>query len=70
MDSYINVSVAPKAQDARRTEAIKLYGLDAFEGMRRAGALTARCLDGVSDLVCDGTAGLAPVSPDTQAVAV
>lgn len=56
MDSYINVPVAPKAQDARRTEAIKLYGLDAFEGMRRAGALTARCLDGVSDLVRDGTA--------------
>lgn len=56
MDSYIDVPVAPKAQDARRTEAIKLYGLDAFEGMRRAGALTARCLDGVSDLVRDGTA--------------
>lgn len=56
MDSYINVPVAPKAQDARRTESIKLYGPDAFEGMRRAGALTARCLDGVSDLVRDGTA--------------
>ena len=56
MDSYINVPVAPKAQDARRTESIKLYGSDAFEGMRRAGALTARCLDGVSDLILDGTA--------------
>lgn len=56
MDSYINVPVAPKAQDARRTEAIKLYGRDAFEGMRRAGALTARCLDGVCDLVRDGIA--------------
>ena len=56
MDNYINVPVASKAQDARRTEAIKLYGLDAFEGMRRAGALTARCLDGVSDLVRAGTA--------------
>ncbi|WP_323768820.1 MULTISPECIES: type I methionyl aminopeptidase [Roseobacteraceae] len=56
MDSYINVPVAPKAHPARRTEAIKLYGPDAFEGMRRAGTLTAKCLDGVSDLVRDGTA--------------
>ncbi len=56
MDSYINVPVAPKAQDARRTESIKLYGPDAFVGMRRAGALTAKCLDGVSDLVRNGTA--------------
>lgn len=56
MNGYINLSVAPKAADARRTAAIKLYGPDAFEGMRRAGALTARCLDGVADLVRDGTA--------------
>jgi methionyl aminopeptidase len=56
MDSYINAPVAPKAQNARRTESIKLYGPDAFEGMRRAGALTARCLDGVSDFVRSGTA--------------
>lgn len=55
MDSYIDVPVAPPAIDARRTESIKLYGRDAFEGMRRAGALTATCLDGVSDLVRDGT---------------
>jgi methionyl aminopeptidase len=54
MDSYINVPVAAKAQDARRTKSIKLYGADAFEGMRRAGALTARCLDGVSDFIRDG----------------
>ncbi len=55
MDRYIDVPVAPPAQDARRTDSIKLYGPDAFEGMRRAGALTASCLDGVSDLICHGT---------------
>ncbi|PVH27625.1 type I methionyl aminopeptidase [Pararhodobacter oceanensis] len=56
MGGYINVPRAPRAEDARRTESIKLYGPDAFEGMRRAGALTARCLDGVSDLIRHGTA--------------
>ena len=55
MDSYINVPVAPLARDARRTESIKLYGPDAFEGMRRAGALTATCLDDVTDLISDAT---------------
>ncbi|WP_121632699.1 type I methionyl aminopeptidase [Tropicibacter alexandrii] len=54
MNSYVNVPVAPAAKDARRTERIKLYGPDAFEGMRRAGALTAACLDGVADLVRPG----------------
>jgi len=53
--TYINVPVAPPAQSARRTERIKLYGLDAFAGMRRAGALTARCLDEIAALVRDGT---------------
>lgn len=55
MNTYIDVPVAPKPQNARRTEAIKLYGPDAFEGLRRAGALTAKCLDGIVDLVRDGT---------------
>ena len=55
MDSYINVPVAPLAREARRTESIKLYGPDAFEGMRRAGALSATCLDGVTDLISDAT---------------
>lgn len=55
MDSYINVPVAPAAKRARRTESIKLYGPDAFEGMRRAGTLTAACLDGVADLIGHGT---------------
>jgi methionyl aminopeptidase len=54
MDSYINVPVAPAAKDARRPESIKLYGPDAFEGMHRAGALTAACLDGVTDLIRHG----------------
>ncbi|WP_417271701.1 type I methionyl aminopeptidase [Celeribacter sp.] len=56
MNTYIHVPVASKAQSARRTEAIKLYGPDAFEGMRRAGALTAKCLDGIAGLVRDGAA--------------
>ncbi|MBD3624413.1 MAG: type I methionyl aminopeptidase [Rhodobacteraceae bacterium] len=56
MGNYVDVPVAPKAQSARRTEAIKLYGPDAFEGMRSAGSLTAKCLDGVADLVRDRTA--------------
>ncbi|MBW4976150.1 type I methionyl aminopeptidase [Roseovarius mucosus] len=51
----MNVPVAPPAQSARRTERIKLYGPDAFAGMRRAGALTARCLDEIAALVRDGT---------------
>ncbi|MEX3011122.1 type I methionyl aminopeptidase [Hoeflea sp. TYP-13] len=51
MDNYIAVPVAPPAKDARRTESIKLYGPDAFEGMRRAGRLTATCLDGVAELI-------------------
>lgn len=55
MTSYISVPIAPSALQAQRTEAIKLYGMDAFEGMRRAGRLTAVCLDGVADLIHEGT---------------
>ncbi|KIN70174.1 Methionine aminopeptidase [Sulfitobacter noctilucicola] len=51
MNSYINVPLAPAAKNARRSASIKLYGPDAFEGMRRAGSLTAACLDGVADLI-------------------
>jgi methionyl aminopeptidase len=54
LGSYIDVPVAPPAHTARRTDSIKLYGLDAFEGMRRVGAMTARCLDGVADLIREG----------------
>ncbi len=49
--SYIDVPVAPAIGKASRTEAIKLYGPDAFEGMRRAGQLTAECLDGVAAII-------------------
>lgn len=55
MRTYINVPVAPPAHSARRTERIKLYGPDAFAGMRLVGALTARCLDEIAALVRDGT---------------
>ncbi len=55
MVTYLNVPVAPPEQSARRTERIKLYGPDAFAGMRRAGALTAQCLDEIDSLVRDGT---------------
>lgn len=39
--TYIDAAIAPE----RNTGEIKLYGRDAFEGMRRAGQLTARALD-------------------------
>lgn len=55
MDTYIDMSTVKPAGEARRTESIKLYGPEAFEGMRRAGALTATCLDGVAELAREGT---------------
>lgn len=55
LDTYIYVADTPKDRNVRRTESIKLYGPEAFEGMRRAGALTAVCLDEVEDLVRVGT---------------
>ena len=39
--SYVDATVAP----LRKTGQIKLHGPAAFEGMRRAGQLVARCLD-------------------------
>jgi methionyl aminopeptidase len=39
--TYVDASVAP----LRKTGQIKLYGPAAFEGMHKAGALVARCLD-------------------------
>jgi methionyl aminopeptidase len=39
--NFINASEAPP----RYTSEIKLYGQEAFEGMRRAGQLAAACLD-------------------------
>ncbi len=37
-----------------RTGAIKLYGPDAFDGMRRAGRLAAEILDALADLIRPG----------------
>jgi methionyl aminopeptidase len=39
--SYVDAAVAPQ----RKTGQIKLHGAAAFEGMRKAGQLAARCLD-------------------------
>ncbi|WP_299546167.1 type I methionyl aminopeptidase [uncultured Tateyamaria sp.] len=55
MNTYINVPSAPPPGTARRTESVKLYGPDAFVGMRQAGQLTAQCLDEISELVRPGT---------------
>jgi len=41
MMSYVEASSAP----LRKTGQIKLYGAEAFAGMRRAGRLVAECLD-------------------------
>ena len=50
MVNYIEAASAPM----KNTGAIKLYGADAFEGMRRACQLTANCLDELVDLVKPG----------------
>ena len=42
------------AVPGRKTGQIKLHGPDAFEGMRKAGRLTAESLDAVTDLVKPG----------------
>jgi len=47
---YIEAGLAPN----RNTGDIKLHGAEAFEGMRRAGQLTARALDMVTELVRPG----------------
>jgi methionyl aminopeptidase len=48
--NYIDASLAP----ARNTGEIKLYGADAFEGMRRAGRLTAEALDLLTEHIAPG----------------
>ena len=50
MNGYIDASVAP----ARATQQIKIYGPDAFEGMRKAGRLAAECLDMLVPYVVPG----------------
>src|ERR1041384_4041994 len=43
--TYIDAAVAP----LRKTGQIKIHGPAAFEGMRKAGQLVARCLDMLVD---------------------
>ena len=51
MDSFVEIPAGAKVSAVRNNSQIKLYGADAFEGMRRAGKLTAECLDGVWDVI-------------------
>ncbi|MFG1429147.1 type I methionyl aminopeptidase [Roseixanthobacter glucoisosaccharinicivorans] len=48
--TYVEAAQAP----LRKTGHIKLYGPAAFEGMRKAGQLTARALDAVAEMVGPG----------------
>jgi len=48
--NYIDATDAPDLRDG----AIKIHGLDGFEGMRKAGQLSARCLDMIAPLVKPG----------------
>ncbi|ACI54803.1 methionine aminopeptidase, type I [Rhizobium leguminosarum bv. trifolii WSM2304] len=50
MVNYIEASSAP----SKNTGAIRLYDAQAYEGMRRACQLTARCLDALADIVKPG----------------
>ncbi|MCB1421923.1 MAG: type I methionyl aminopeptidase [Nitratireductor sp.] len=50
MQNYVEAGLAP----AKNTGTIKLYGEDGFEGMRRAGRLTAECLDQLAEMVKPG----------------
>ncbi|CCM75507.1 type I methionyl aminopeptidase [Rhizobium mesoamericanum] len=50
MVNYIEASSAP----SKNTGAIRLYGPEAFEGMRKACQVTARCLDELASIVRPG----------------
>jgi len=50
MITYVDAEAAP----ARNTGQIRLYGAEAFEGMRKACALTARALDELAAMVKPG----------------
>lgn len=50
MVTYLEADALP----LRNTGQIRLYGPDAFEGMRKACRLTARCLDELVDIVQPG----------------
>ncbi|MDI4657637.1 type I methionyl aminopeptidase [Xanthobacter autotrophicus] len=48
--NYVEAANAP----LRKTGHIKLYGPEGFEGMRKAGQLTAQALDAVAEMVAPG----------------
>ncbi len=48
--NYVEAANAP----LRKNGQIKIYGPDAFEGMRKAGQLVARILDAIAELVAPG----------------
>ena len=48
--TYVDATLAP----LRKTGQIKVHGPSAFEGMRKAGQLTARCLDMLAEHVAPG----------------
>src|SRR2546425_1039712 len=48
--NYVDAAFAP----LRKTGQIKLYGREAFAGMRKAGRLVAECLDALADIVRPG----------------
>ncbi|MCM2452675.1 type I methionyl aminopeptidase [Agrobacterium vitis] len=50
MVNYIDAATAP----LKNTGAIRLYGADAFEAMRKACQVTARCLDALAPMVKPG----------------
>ncbi|WP_062014415.1 type I methionyl aminopeptidase [Aureimonas sp. AU4] len=50
----MTVYLEAEANPTRNTGSIRLYDAEAFEGMRRACQLTARCLDELADLVKPG----------------
>ena len=50
MVTYVDAATAP----LKNTGVIRLYGADAFEGLRRAGRFAADCLDAVAPLARPG----------------
>ena len=54
MEQFVEVPAGATVSAVRNNNQIKLYGADAFDGMRRAGQLTARCLDGVWNVIEPG----------------
>ena len=50
MVTYLDADTTP----LRNTGQIRLYGPEAFEGMRKACAITAECLDELAGMVAPG----------------